>query len=158
MTSTIRQFKESVQFSIQFMRALRFLNKTSEVEGDLTEAFEIQIERTQNFFPQERMRVRAWEREREWKREWEKERGREGKRERRRGRERERERARWCEREYQDYVYYQRKEIKKRFSIKKSKMATWWPLTKKNLWKYSETQKETGNDFQTRFVFHNNFY
>ena len=59
MTSTIRQFKERVQFSIQFNRALRFLNKTSEVEGDLTDAFKIQIERTQNFFPQERMRVRT---------------------------------------------------------------------------------------------------
>ena len=54
------------------------------------------------------------------------ERGREREREgeRERGREGESERARWCEREYQDYVYYQRKEIKKRFSIKKSKMAT----------------------------------
>ena len=55
-------------------------------------------------------------------REGERERRKEGEKER--GREREKERARWCEREYQDYVYYQRKEIKKRFSIKKSKMAT----------------------------------
>ena len=60
------------------------------------------------------MRERGSERESERRREGERERGREG----------ERERARWCEREYQDYVYYQRKEIKKRFSIKKSKMAT----------------------------------